>query len=483
MTSLDAGTATIVRHQPRRAESAVREAVESAKGQVTPPFGSTIFMKARGGVKGFRPWYKRYCCLDESGVSWYREEPTPGERSNVLGRIPLHLFITAEALTDKGADRFIIKYKQPRGGSLELVHLRCETAAEMHRWLELIARRLNERHDDIGFGATADDAPSLPVATAPVASTRTGKVKVGATNYRPAGKAETRAGPSASVPGSSTENPDAQIGDAVEARITAIPGNSVCADCATSDAEKFPSQPTWGSTNLGVVFCIRCSGVHRKMGAHITKVLSLQIDSWSETQLLHMEQLGNAKVNAELEACLPPGVTKPDPAVNSMNETEAYIRAKYELGSFKQGGDGRLPVVAQAKDATKAMDAFCGLLIVRLLRGSGLPNLDLLGRTDPFVEVHLSERKQRSKTIKNSLNPVWNEILSLNVRSLTETLVVKVFDEDRFSNTFVGQAVVPLDDLTHDGEPMGFHLTLTGGKCVEGQSHIAVELTYNPLGN
>ena len=129
------------------------------------------------------------------------------------------------------------------------------------------------------------------------------------------------------------------------------------------------------------------------------------------------------------------------------------------------------------------MDAFCGLLIVRLLRGTDLPNLDLLSKTDPFVEFQLGERKQKSKTKRNELNPVWNETLSLNVRSLSETLIVKVFDEDRFSNTFVGQAVVPLDDLTHDGEPMGFHLTLTGGKCVEGQSHIAVELTYNPLGN
>ena len=44
------------------------------------------------------------------------------------------------------------------------------------------------------------------------------------------------------------------------------------------------------------------SGVHRKLGAHITKVLSLTIDTWSIAQVEHMETLGNAAVNAEVRA-------------------------------------------------------------------------------------------------------------------------------------------------------------------------------------
>jgi len=69
------------------------------------------------------------------------------------------------------------------------------------------------------------------------------------------------------------------IGEELERRVLAIKGNAVCADCATSDARKYAALPTWGSTNLGVTFCIRCSGIHRKMGAHVTKVLSLTIDT------------------------------------------------------------------------------------------------------------------------------------------------------------------------------------------------------------
>jgi len=257
----------------------------------------------------------------------------------------------------------------------------------------------------------------------------------------------------------------------------------------TSDPKRYPCQPTWASTNLGVVFCIRCSGVHRKIGAHITKVLSLQIDSWSDAQLQHMETLGNSAVNAQLEASLPEGL-KPDAATCTNQQLESYLRAKYELGSFKAGGDGRLPEVAETLEsdaAAKAAEEFVGLLIIRLLRGTDLPNMDLVGRTDAYATFLLGDRKCRSKAVRNSLNPVWNETLSLNVRSLKESLILKLYDEDRFgADTFIGQALLPLEDLTHDGQPMGFDLSLQqisaprrggGGE----RASVAVEITYNPL--
>jgi len=292
----------------------------------------------------------------------------------------------------------------------------------------------------------------------------------------------------------------------VERAVYAIPGNDRCADCVTAGAK-----PTWASTNLGVVFCIRCSGVHRRMGAHVSKVLSLQIDAWSPQQLAHMRTLGNEDVNDVLEADLPPN-TKPDTAVCTPADLEAYIRAKYELGSFREGGDGKLAEVAQvelegehaAACAAKAMAEFCGLLIIRLVRASNLPAMDLLGSTDAYVQFSLGERKATSRTAKKSRNPTWNETLSLNVRSLSESLMLKIFDRDRFGSDFIGQCLVPLADLTHDGMPMGFDLTIEQAKKLAGASRasgvltgardgrrmvrkgvqtasVAIELTYNPL--
>lgn len=52
-----------------------------------------------------------------------------------------------------------------------------------------------------------------------------------------------------------------------------VPGNCFCADC---DSPK----PEWASLNLGILMCIECSGIHRNLGSHISKVRSLGLDEW-----------------------------------------------------------------------------------------------------------------------------------------------------------------------------------------------------------
>lgn len=53
-----------------------------------------------------------------------------------------------------------------------------------------------------------------------------------------------------------------------------VAGNANCVDC---DA----SAPEWASLNLGVLMCIECSGIHRNLGSHISKVRSLGLDDWT----------------------------------------------------------------------------------------------------------------------------------------------------------------------------------------------------------
>lgn len=59
-----------------------------------------------------------------------------------------------------------------------------------------------------------------------------------------------------------------QIGnraESVSAVLREIPGNDVCAECNAHE-------PDWASLNLGILLCIECSGVHRNLGVHISKV-------------------------------------------------------------------------------------------------------------------------------------------------------------------------------------------------------------------
>ena len=104
-----------------------------------------------------------------------------------------------------------------------------------------------------------------------------------------------------------------------------IPGNEVCADC---NAEG----PQWASINFGVTLCIECSGIHRSLGVHITKVRSITLDTWEPEILKVMAELGNSIVNRILEADTG-GKDKPRPdAMRAIREV--YIGEKYREKKF-----------------------------------------------------------------------------------------------------------------------------------------------------
>jgi ADP-ribosylation factor GTPase-activating protein 1 len=70
--------------------------------------------------------------------------------------------------------------------------------------------------------------------------------------------------------------------------ILQIPGNSACCDC---NSEK----PKWASLNNGVFLCLKCAGIHRSLGVEISTIRSLQIDSWTDKQILYLSKGGNEK--------------------------------------------------------------------------------------------------------------------------------------------------------------------------------------------
>lgn len=106
-----------------------------------------------------------------------------------------------------------------------------------------------------------------------------------------------------------------------------VPGNLICADCNESG-------PAWASLNLGLLLCIQCCGVHRCLGAHVSRVRSLELDEWPPGHLSVMLSVGNTLANSVWESSLDhSGTVKPSPST-SREEKERFIRAKYEAKQF-----------------------------------------------------------------------------------------------------------------------------------------------------
>ncbi len=80
--------------------------------------------------------------------------------------------------------------------------------------------------------------------------------------------------------------------------------------------------------------CIECSGIHRQLGSHISRVRSLDLDEWPPGHLSVMVALGNRLANTVWEANRPPGSRKKPSPNSPPDEKERYIKAKYASKEF-----------------------------------------------------------------------------------------------------------------------------------------------------
>uniref|UniRef100_S4R8S2 Small ArfGAP 1 n=1 Tax=Petromyzon marinus TaxID=7757 RepID=S4R8S2_PETMA len=130
--------------------------------------------------------------------------------------------------------------------------------------------------------------------------------------------------------------------------------NKYCADCEAKG-------PRWASWNLGVFVCIRCAGIHRNLGVHISRVKSVNLDQWTPEQIQNIQEMGNRKARRLYEANLPDSFRRPQ----SDHAVEIFIREKYEkkkymdksldINALKVSNTNSAMVMSTGKQATVAV--------------------------------------------------------------------------------------------------------------------------------
>ncbi|XP_049657669.1 double C2-like domain-containing protein beta isoform X1 [Accipiter gentilis] len=126
----------------------------------------------------------------------------------------------------------------------------------------------------------------------------------------------------------------------------------------------------------------------------------------------------------------------------------------------------------------------------------GLKPMDHNGLADPYVKLHLlpgasKANKLRTKTLRNTLNPTWNETLTYygitDEDMIRKTLRISVCDEDKFRhNEFIGETRIPLKKLKPN-QTKNFNICLekqlpidkTEDKSLEERGRILISLKYS----
>ncbi|PIN06541.1 hypothetical protein CDL12_20913 [Handroanthus impetiginosus] len=90
-----------------------------------------------------------------------------------------------------------------------------------------------------------------------------------------------------------------------------------------------------------------------------------------------------------------------------------------------------------------------GKLSVTVVRANDLKNMELIGKSDPYVVVHIRPLfKVKTKVVENNLHPVWNQTFELIAEDKeTQSLILEVFDKDIGQDKRLGIAKLPLIEM------------------------------------
>ncbi|MCP9265137.1 GTP-ase activating protein for Arf containing protein [Dirofilaria immitis] len=162
-------------------------------------------------------------------------------------------------------------------------------------------------------------------------------------------------------------------------KVRQLPGNSMCADCSSKEDVQWLS-------NIGALVCIACSGVHRELGVHVSRIQSLNLDVISPLEFFVPLSSGNVMINHLFEYDAAKCATwKPIPGCTRhvQFDRQRFIQMKYRDRAFVQKLDDPDASLAEAFNDRDFESAYRALLSPNLTRKPFL-------RNGPFHQMVLS---------------------------------------------------------------------------------------------
>ncbi|KAF7732819.1 centaurin beta [Apophysomyces ossiformis] len=217
------------------------------------------YLFERRGGRVLQSWVRRYFSIegDELLCTTRNAKPTREEDQP----LSYNLRLCSVKLCDSYDRRFTFEVISP----MRVLVLQAETEEEMHDWIE-----------------------SLKAASQKALNSNKSP-----TRLRNKGSAISHAIEVKDSSTSSSENNRVLL-----KTLRQTPGNDKCADCRAE-------APEWASINLGVIVCIECSGIHRSLGVHVSKIRSLVLDKWETETIEVMLRIGNTEANRIFEQQIP----------------------------------------------------------------------------------------------------------------------------------------------------------------------------------
>jgi len=121
-----------------------------------------------------------------------------------------------------------------------------------------------------------------------------------------------------------------------------------------------------------------------------------------------------------------------------------------------------------------------GVITLVVHRGTKLPNLDMIGKQDPYCILKCGSASQKTKVHKSGGSiPVWNETFTFDLFGAEDSLDLEVWDEDFISDDEIGKVKIPLSFLL-DPEKIGHEMAHKLYKNEKERGEIYLTATFKP---